>query len=316
MTYPPQQPGGWHQGGQQPNPYGRQPGGQPQSGGWPHAPGGQPGQLQPGPQPGGWNQGGPQQPGWDPNAPQQPAWDPNAPQQQQPGWDPNAPQQTPGWDQGGQQPPPGWQQPGQFPQQGWQQPGPGQPGFGEFGPQPPKKKKTGLIVGLAVGAVAVAGGVVALVISLSGDDSGKNDSASAPSSSAAPVQPGGPRSSAPGGSRSSAPSAGGTGNSPGAAGGKASSGELFDAVAQAYNSSDGNAVFSMLCTSLTKGQQQPKDTLPPDVQFQLTGSPQDSGDQSTIRYRVTHSGKTNDGTLTGYRQSGSWCIGKVAADHP
>ncbi|MEU6641642.1 hypothetical protein ABZ863_03745 [Saccharomonospora sp. NPDC046836] len=53
---------------------------------------------------------------------------------------------------------------------------PGQPG--PYGQQPvgfpgarPPKKKTGLIVGLSIGAVAVIGGVVALILILSGGDS-------------------------------------------------------------------------------------------------------------------------------------------------
>ncbi|MFE3380832.1 hypothetical protein [Streptomyces anulatus] len=58
-----------------------------------------------------------------------------------------------------QQPPPqqgGWGQPGI--------PGGGGPGSGggwpPVGPQPPRRKRTGLIVGIAVGAVVVAGGIV------------------------------------------------------------------------------------------------------------------------------------------------------------
>ncbi|WP_020659735.1 hypothetical protein [Amycolatopsis benzoatilytica] len=134
MTYPPQQPGGY---GQQPDPYGQQPGGQ--------QPYGQP-------QQGGWNQG-PASGGFPAaGAPGQGGY-PQQPGQfgQQPG------QQG----QFGQQP----GQPGQF----GQQPG-GQ--FGGYGAEPPKKKKTGLIVGIAIGAVVVLGGGTGLVIWLTSGSSG------------------------------------------------------------------------------------------------------------------------------------------------
>ncbi|MEV6073771.1 hypothetical protein AB0L80_01450 [Streptomyces sp. NPDC052069] len=72
---------------------------------------------------------------------------------------PYAPQQQPyGYPQTPPPPPP--QQQG-----GWGQPGipgggqPGMPGWPPQGPQPPRRKRTGLVIGIVAGAVVVAGGI-------------------------------------------------------------------------------------------------------------------------------------------------------------
>jgi hypothetical protein len=99
-----------------------------------------------------------------PPQPGQPA--PQNPYGQQPG--------QPG--QYGQQPQPG--QPGQYgqPPQYGQQPYGGQPGYPGGGP-PPKKSRTGLIIGIVLAAVLVLGGGSVAVWQLTkGDDSGKGAS--------------------------------------------------------------------------------------------------------------------------------------------
>lgn len=299
MTYPPQQPGGWDQGGQPPNPYGQQPGGQP--------PYGQS-------QQGGWNQGGQPQSGGFPSAPGPGTPGQGGPYQggyQQPGGPQQYGQQPDQYGQFGQQP-------GQFGQPGQ----PGQPGgpfgqqpggqFGGFGEEPPKKKKTGLIVGLAIGAVVLLGGATGLVIWLTGDS--KDTKTAAPASSSAPAA--GPQSGGPSGSSSSSPTSSGSGSGdyPAASGAKPTSGELFQAASEAYNSSDTDGLYSMLCTSLTNGQK-PTEKMPSGIHFELTSSPQENGDQATVKYHVTMASKTADGTLTALRQGGAWCLGKVSTDH-
>lgn len=125
MTYPPQ-PG---------QPYGQDPQGQ-QPGGYPQQP-------------------YPQQGGWDPNAQQQPqqGWDQTQQYGQQQGWDQTQqyPQQG-GWDPNAQQ------------QQAWD---PNNPGYTQgFGgpPAPPKKSKTGLLIGIVIGVVVlIAFGVTGFV---------------------------------------------------------------------------------------------------------------------------------------------------------
>jgi hypothetical protein len=147
MTYPPQQPGPHGQQPQPGGPYGQQP---PQQPGW--------GQQ---PQPG---YGQPPQPGYG---------------QPQPGY--GQPQQDPF----GQQGPPsgGFQQQGPY----GQQPGPygQQPGFGGpgFGGPPPKKSKTGLIIGVAAAVVLLVGGGITAAVLLSGDDSSSSSNTASDSGS-------------------------------------------------------------------------------------------------------------------------------------
>ncbi|WP_114561531.1 hypothetical protein [Desertihabitans aurantiacus] len=127
----------------------------------PGGPGGQPG-YGPGQQPPGHGQPGPQQPGqpgqWQPGQAQPGQWQPG--QGQQPGFG-----QAPG--AAGGQP---WQQrPGQPGGPGQQPPGygptPGGPG------QPPRKNRTGLIIGIAAGAlVVVLLATIGVVAALRGGD--------------------------------------------------------------------------------------------------------------------------------------------------
>jgi hypothetical protein len=114
------------------------------------------------------------------------------PPQQPPGpYDPNQnpygqqPQQQPGWQQqqppqgydayGPQQPPPGYDAYGQ-PTQQYNPYGQPTQQYGYPGgyPQPPKKK-TGLLVGLAVAGVLVVGGGITTFALLSGDDNGSDN---------------------------------------------------------------------------------------------------------------------------------------------
>ncbi|WP_181773010.1 hypothetical protein [Amycolatopsis pittospori] len=85
-------------------------------------------------------------------------------------------QPGPPYQQGPQQP---YQHQG-YPQQGY--PGYPQPGYG---PPPPKKSNTGLIVGIAIGAVVLLGGGGVAAFLLLSDDSGSSSSA-APSKKAGP----------------------------------------------------------------------------------------------------------------------------------
>ncbi|MEE1791779.1 hypothetical protein PUR28_13530 [Streptomyces sp. BE308] len=90
-----------------------------------------------------------------PYGPPQPQQNPYGPQAA-PG--PYAPQQQPyGYPQTPPPPPPqqgGWGQPG-IPGGGQ----PGMPGWPPQGPQPPRRKRTGLVIGIVAGAVVVAGGI-------------------------------------------------------------------------------------------------------------------------------------------------------------
>ncbi|MFI9008321.1 flagellar basal body protein FliL [Actinosynnema sp. NPDC053489] len=139
MTYPGGGGGEWPP---QNDPYGQPQGGHPQQG---H----QGGYPQTGPQPQqGYPQTGPQgfgQPG-----------------HQQPGY------QQPGHPQAGYQQP-GYQQPG-YQQEFGGQPPYGQPPYGYAGGEPPKKKRTGLVVTAIVAVLALAAGTVATVWALRSSD--------------------------------------------------------------------------------------------------------------------------------------------------
>ncbi|WP_067685749.1 DUF4333 domain-containing protein [Nocardia jejuensis] len=142
------------------------------------------GGQQPGQQAGQWNdptqqQQPPQQ--WGQSQPQQPQqnWGQSQPQWPQPG-QPQPGQPQPGQPEWGQQPQTGqqpwgqqsqpqWQQPGQTGPQDWNQQGQPQPGQPWPG-QPAPKKKTGLIIGLAIGAVVVIGAIIAGVVFLTAKD--------------------------------------------------------------------------------------------------------------------------------------------------
>ncbi|MEV6879222.1 hypothetical protein [Amycolatopsis sp. NPDC051128] len=290
MTYPPQQPGGY---GQQPGPYGRpqQPGGHPQSGAQPQ-PGyggtqqfGQPdpyGGTQQFGQPGPY--GGPQQGGYPPQT---------GPQPQQ------------GHPQYGQQDP--WGQ-----QQGFGGNDPyGGGGFGDA--PPPKKKKTGLIVGIAIGAVVlVGGGVTALVLALNGDD-GNTAAPAANSSSPAPTSapktsPSKPKTTSPT-SPSTKSTKPGSGPAPG---GKPSSQELFDSVVDAYNTKNAKNLDATVCRSVHKDGSVGEVTG--EISVKLDGAPQDAGTTSTVHWTNSVNGQTSTGVFTGRNESGLWCLIDVKKD--
>ncbi len=274
MTYPPQQPGGYGQ-----DPYGQQ-GGYPQSGPQPQQ--GYPGGGQYGQQPGQYGQ--------DPYG-QQGGYPQSGPQPQQ--GHPGATQQF------GQPDPYGQQQGGYnaYPQEG---------GYGE----PPKEKKTGLIVGIAIGAVVlVGGGVTALVIALnSGDD---NPTAAPPASSSSAAPTGSASSSAPKSStsstrsKSSSPSTSATKGSGPAPLGKATPQEVAQAVIAAYNTGDGKTVAQSACRSVNT-----KDEVPigKDIKMEATGDMQVSGDTAKQPAKVTQGSKTDSGNLNFKKESDLWCF--------
>ncbi len=144
MSYPGGGGGEWPP---QQNPYG-----QPQQGGWqqqPQQPPQQPGFPQQGyPQPGGYPQTGPQ--------PQQGGYPQTGPQPQQ------------GYPQTGPQ---GFQQQGYGQQFGGPQQPYGQPPFGYAGGEPPKKKRTGLVITAIVAVLALAAGTFFTVRALRSSDS-------------------------------------------------------------------------------------------------------------------------------------------------
>lgn len=269
MTYPPQPPG--PQG--QPDPYGQ---------------GGQYGQPNPyGQQPGGaYPQSGPQ------------------PQQNQPGG--AQPFGQPG--QYGQQPG-GFGQPGGYPQQGGypDQQG-GYPAFpGGPGGEPPKSNKTGLIVALSVLGVVLVGGVVWLIIYLTGDDDKNTPAAPSnqPSVSSGPSSGGRPST---GSSRSGSPSTGPSSSSSSGGGGgsaedQAALKELGTKFASAWSSGAIPDIKSISCEP-----SEIKDSTPASPGTTVgTTPPKVTGEDAEIAF-LTPAAKGKEIFLPAKKQNGTWCM--------
>ena len=234
---------------QPPGPYGPQ---------GPYGPPGRPGPYgqQPG---GGYPGGGARQPGYPQGGQQYPGYPPSGQQPPYP-----------------QTPPPG--SPGATPQFGQDpyatQQFPGGPGGG------PPKKKTGLIVGLAIAAVLVLGGATVGAWFLFKDDGGSNTAAPSTSAAAPPA----PRGTA----------------VPGA---KSSPEEAAQAIATAYSTGDREALQAIVCAS--KPQNVPP--IPAGVTVTVNGSPDVSGDSAYVPVHAVGPGGTNDFDLGLANEGGGWC---------
>jgi hypothetical protein len=286
MTYPPQQPAPY---GQQPGSYGPQPGGAFPPSGPQHQHGYQSETRQDG-QPGQYGQSWGQQ-GWqnafgaDPGGTQQfPHSDPYGQPQDSYG------QQQTGYDPYGQQ-----------------------SGFSDGGP--PRKKKTGLIAGIAIAAVLVVGGVVALIVVNSGSNS--TEQAQVPASGVAPPPSNAPATtsqSKPSASRSpkptspssspSSPSSSAAGSGP-APGGKADVHELATAVVAAYNAGDGKGVAKTVCRSLSPQDQV---TIKPGLHVTASGGVTQTGQTAKMPIKATLNGQTDFGFVGFKQESGLWCF--------
>ncbi|MEU0470714.1 hypothetical protein ABZ215_42540, partial [Amycolatopsis sp. NPDC006131] len=220
---------------------------------------------------------------------------------QQPGQPQGGPQQ-PGYPQGGQPgypqtPPPGFpggaQQFGQNPYADSYatQQFPGGPG-GE-----PPKKKTGLIVGIAIAAVVVIGGAVAAILLLTGGDD--NNTSAAPSTSAAP--PASSSEKAPSSSRT--PTSSSTPKGTAAPGAKSTPEETAQAIATAYSTGDKATIQSMVCAS----RPQSVPDIPSGITVTVTGSPDVTGDTAYVPVHAVGPGGTNDFELGLANEGGVWC---------
>jgi hypothetical protein len=141
-----------------------------------------------------------------------------------------------------------------YPQQGGPQQqggyGHGYPQPGGYGPPPPNKPKTGLIVGIVASVVVVALGLV-LVLALTGDDDDKPGTAGG--GGAPPGAPGIPdptldytADDAPPGGADSGP---GSGDDSGGAGGASDPQTLAQTVARIFETHDAAAIEALGCNS-------------------------------------------------------------------
>ncbi|GAB3884403.1 hypothetical protein GCM10029964_045370 [Kibdelosporangium lantanae] len=207
----------------------------------------------------------PQQPGWQQQPPPQ-GYDAYGPQQPPPGYDPYA-QPTQQYNPYGQ------------PTQQYGYPG----GY----PQPPKKK-TGLLVGLAVAGVIVVGGGVTAIALLSGNDSDNN----------------------PGTTNVADSSPAGTAE------------ELVDRVITAIGNRDAKGAAALMCDPSRPGPATELDQMPPGaaVKARRDTDIRHSGSSATAKLDlfITQNGR-NVGlsTLTlkmTEKQPGKWCVDRASMD--
>ncbi|OQO90534.1 hypothetical protein B1813_13310 [Saccharomonospora piscinae] len=218
--------------------------------------------------------------------PQQPGQPPYG---QQPGGPYGAPPSGGFPQQGGQYPQSG--QYAQYPQGGPYAGAPGYPqqypynaqqgGYGQP-PQPPKKNRTGLWIGLGAGAVAVVAFLVTGLLApgfLLGDDEDSDGSAS-------------------GGDDTTGQQTGGQGNDPSA---------LAQQISAALTSGDTATLQGLTCAGATEmvvGAVQQAGTL---GQVAMTGQPQVSGQQATTEGTATVDGSEYAVTATFAQENGNWC---------
>lgn len=228
---------------------------------------------------------------------------------QQPGggYPQSGPQPQPGYPGGGYpqtspQPQPGY--PGATPQSGqpdpWgqQQPG-GYPGYpGGPGGEPPKKKKTGLIIGVVVGVLVLVGGGVTAIILLTGKDT-KNAAAQGPATSTVASAPG---------SASSSPRTA----SSGSGAGTSTPEGLEAAVIDAYTTKNAQKFVPLMCEpappSTIQTIQNTLDKVPDGVVYSIAKSPAITGNSGTMTLRVAVNGGNHDFQIPISKSGGHWCL--------
>jgi hypothetical protein len=188
---------------------------------------------------------------------------------------------------------------------------------GQFpGGEPPQKKKTGLIVAIAIAGVVVIGGVATLVLVNSGNTDQAQTPAAATSETQAPGVPpattskskSSPSSSSKAPSSSSSPPSSGAGSGP-APGGKDNPQDLVNDVLAALNSGNSKAFLNTICRS-----SHPNGDLkvPAGFHVEPTGPLQQTGETAKIQVTGTQNGKTEPGVLNVKKESGVWCLSGVA----
>ncbi|ONI84255.1 hypothetical protein ALI144C_16475 [Actinosynnema sp. ALI-1.44] len=182
--------------------------------------------------------------------------------------------QQPGWQDGYNQQQPAWGQ---------------QPNYGGFpGGQPPRKSKTGLIIGLVVAGVLVVGGGVTAIILLTGGD----DSKSTPA--AQTTQAGG-------GDDAGSPQA------------------VVDRVIKAVDDKDADAATQTLCDPKKKSPAFELDKVKPSwtLKTSLNGKIRESsaGAFASLSIKVTETGRSSTNTLPltldMKEKDGKWCVSEA-----
>jgi hypothetical protein len=150
---------------------------------------------------------------------------------------------------------------------------------------PPKKKRTGLVLGLVAAVVVLVGGVTALVL-LTGSD-GKDGGTAAPA--------GGQAANAPAG-KPAAPT---------------TPANLAQLAIDSLNGRSAGQYATLVCTppsqaEITSLQQQW--TTATDLHGSVSGSPEITGATATVQVTVTYNGKTQSSKIPMKQQGQKWCI--------
>jgi hypothetical protein len=189
----------------------------------------------------------------------------------------------------------------------------GQPQQGGYpGGPPPKKSKTGLVVGIAIAAVLVIGGVVTLIVVNSG--SGKNTASTSNSQTGTPAGGPSPTGAPQASSQGSPPSS--SGDSPpstssDSSGGTTGSPEDVSALkaiagklVSGFGAGDAKAVKALVCDPT-----QVHDTIAPVV-ITFQSGPTFAGSQATLTFAGTDqaTGKQETFPLNAKKQNDNWCI--------
>ncbi|GLY64279.1 hypothetical protein Atai01_08980 [Amycolatopsis taiwanensis] len=194
------------------------------------------------------------------------------------------------------------------PQFGQTWPTPGQQSPGAYPGMPggmPPKRKTGLIVGIALAAVVVVGGGITAAVLLTG---GKGDTqqAAPPSTEAGQPAPGSTAASSP---RSTSPSSG----SGSKAFGQPTPEALQQKIIDMYTTHNAQKMSEILCSTpspeMIQQVQQTLDTFPPDGTYSPAKPPEIDAPNAkgTLTIHVEGNGKSGETSVPIMRVGVNWC---------
>lgn len=203
--------------------------------------------------------------------------------------------------------------PGGYP--GQQQPGQGTPPGGYPPPQPPgppqKNSKTGVVVGITLTLVLLAGAAVAVTgfwapgYFLSDDTSSEQVATASDQETDAPTEQQPPKPSLRPQPGEPAPDQGGA-EQEGSAEDIAIVRGLAEDAVTAINTRDEELARQISCNG---NEQVDFSKLPKDTKVTMLGDPVVRGDEAKVPFEITVNGETQREPLTANRKNGSWCLG-------
>jgi hypothetical protein len=182
----------------------------------------------------------------------------------------------------------------------------------------PPKKKTGLIVGLAIAAMVLIGGVVTLILVLTGGDvkdpqagtTLPSTSTSPSSASSAPSQvppSSDPEQSDPEQSTASSSEVSAPDGPAGTPVDVEEVRELGEQAIEAISNRDPDLAREVSCDPDSISDED-FESFPEGIVIEMAGDPVITGDSAAIPATVTHQGETRDFPLMAKRESDRWCI--------